>query len=294
MPIHKAFHMEMQHAFTMNATQVWFSLYSGAFDPMSLQIVALFDEIAAGLEYYEVIDNTPTRESFSKVVERIKFLQKRSTIFPDGSALTASYQGTDFGLETLYDLVGWIFSVTGNTPGDATAANYYYPLIVLYCQWCRTLCGKVEKEPQMVQITWFPQGSTIRVCIGGNLDRPKKLRKDIARTNRFGMLLAHGLAQEDEMEKRYTDDGGQLIGHCAETFPMLFIKSLKDKVTLPDVRGVAVKPFEALGEGVANKFAVPDTVPLRQQLLEDPCKNCKVVLPRLGSINLDHFNILNL
>jgi hypothetical protein len=43
--------------------------------PMSLQIVALFDEIAAGLEYYEVIDNTPTRESFSKVVERIKFLQ---------------------------------------------------------------------------------------------------------------------------------------------------------------------------------------------------------------------------
>lgn len=278
MPIHQAFHMEMQHAFTMNATQ----------------IVALFDEIAAGLEYYEVIDNTPTRQSFPKVVERIKFLQKRSTIFPDGSALTASYQGMDFGLETLYDLVGWIFSVTGNTPADATAANYYYPLIVLYCQWCRTLCGKVEKEPQMVQITWFPQGSAIRVCIGGNLDRPKKLRKDIARMNRFGMLLAHGLAQEDEVEKRYTDDGGQLIGHCAETFPMLFIKSLKDKVTLPDVRGVAVKPFEALGEGVANKFAVPDTVPLRQQLLEDPCKNCKVVLPRLGSINLDHFNILNL
>jgi hypothetical protein len=75
MPIHQAFHMEMQHAFTMNATQVWFSLYSGAFDPMSLQIVALFDEIAAGLEYYEVIDNTPTRQSFPKVVERIKFLQ---------------------------------------------------------------------------------------------------------------------------------------------------------------------------------------------------------------------------
>lgn len=65
-------------------------------------------------------------------------------------------------------------------------------------------------------------------------------------------------------------------------------------MTLPDVRGVAVKPFEALGEGVANKFAVPDTVELRKQLLEDPCKNCKVVLPRLGSINLDHFNILNL
>lgn len=65
-------------------------------------------------------------------------------------------------------------------------------------------------------------------------------------------------------------------------------------MTLPDARGVAVKPFEALDDGLANKFAVPDTEALRKQLLEDPCKNCQVVLPRLGSINLDHFSILNL
>lgn len=75
MPIHKAFHMEMQTAFTMNATQVWFSPYSRAFDPISLQIVALFDDITARFDHYEVINNAPTRQSFSKVVERIKTLQ---------------------------------------------------------------------------------------------------------------------------------------------------------------------------------------------------------------------------
>lgn len=278
MSIHKAFHKEMQDASIMSETQ----------------IVTLFDDINTRLNEYEVINDTPTRESFSKVVGRIKTLQQRSSVFPDGNALTVSYQGTNFELETLFDLVGWIFSVTGNTPEDATAANYYYPLVILYCQWCRTLCGKVEKEPQMVQITWFPQGSIKRVCIGSNLDRPKKPRKDAARMNRFNMLLADELAEDDEQETHYTGDGGQLIGHCAETFPMLFIKSLKDQVTLSDARGVAVKPFKALNDVLANKFAIPDTEALRRELLEDPCNNCQVVLPRLGNINLDNFSILNL
>jgi hypothetical protein len=52
---------------------------------------------------------------------------------------------------------------------------------------------------------------------------------------------------------------------------------------LADARGVAVKPFEALGDEVANKFDVPNTE-LRITLLEDPCANCKIVLPRLPKI----------
>jgi hypothetical protein len=64
-------------------------------------------------------------------------------------------------------------------------------------------------------------------------------------------------------------------------------------VILADARGVAVKPFEALGDEVANKFDVPNTE-LRITLLEDPCANCKIVLPRLGNINLNNFSVLNL
>jgi hypothetical protein len=277
MSIHQAFHKEMKDAFKLDAKK----------------IVELFDDINARLDYYEVINDLPTHESFSKVVERIKKLQERKSVFPDGDPLVVSYQGTDFELETLFDLVGWIFSVTGQIPKDATAANYYYPLVILYCQWCRTLSANSKKEPQMVQITWFSQGSTKRVCIGSNLDKPKKPRKDAARTKRFDRLLKDDLAREDERQKSYVGDGGQLIGHCAETFPALFIKSLGNKVMLADARGVAVKPFEALGDEVANKFEVPNTE-LRITLLEDPCANCKIVLPRLGNINLNNFSVLNL
>ncbi|KAG1780744.1 hypothetical protein EV702DRAFT_1080530 [Suillus placidus] len=300
MPIHQAFHRDMPDAFNLDRAGVWFSLCCGAFDPISLQIVALFDDINTRRDHYEVINDEPTRESFPKVVERIKTLHTHarsrdlSSIFPEGAALTVSYQGTNFELETLFDLVGWIFSVTGKTPDDATPANYYYPLVILYSQWCRTLCAKIEKEPQMVQITWFPQESIKRVCLGSNLDRPKKLRKDAARLKRFTMLHTDGLAEEAELVDHYTGDGGQLIGHCAETFPMLFVKSLGNTVTMTDVKGVAVKPFAALADGLPDKFAVPNTHELRTTLLEDPCDNCKVVLPRLGHINLDNFSIHNL
>ncbi|KAG1818744.1 uncharacterized protein BJ212DRAFT_1298788 [Suillus subaureus] len=198
---------------------------------------------------------------------------------------------TNFELETLFDLVGWIFSVAGHIPEDATTANYYYPLVILYCQWCRTLCNNKGKEPQMVQITWFLQEGTKRVCIGSNMDRPKSARKEIARTTRFNMLSRDGLVLGYERHLPYTGDGGQLIGHCAETFPMLFIKSLGNKVTLADARGIAVKPFQALDAGMPNKLDVPDTQTLRRDLLEDPCDNCEVVLPRLGNINPDHFSV---
>jgi hypothetical protein len=41
-----------------------FPLYSGTFDPIFLQIVELFDDINARLDYYEVINDLPTRELF--------------------------------------------------------------------------------------------------------------------------------------------------------------------------------------------------------------------------------------
>lgn len=56
MSIHQAFHKEMKDAFKLDAKK----------------IVELFDDINARLDYYEVINDLPTHESFSKVVERIK------------------------------------------------------------------------------------------------------------------------------------------------------------------------------------------------------------------------------
>ncbi|KAG2038180.1 hypothetical protein BDR03DRAFT_999527 [Suillus americanus] len=280
MAMHQAFLMDMQAAFALNRAG----------------ILTLFKDIRDRLDDYGVINNNLTRASFPSVVQGIEALQN-VIVYPVRAALTVNYQGTNFELKTLFDLVGWIFSVTGQIPEDATAANYYYPLVILYCQWCRTLCANEEKEPQMVQITWFIQGleGTKRVCIGSALDRPGPGRKNAARINRFEKLLQYELAEEGERHESYVGDGGQLIGHCAETFPVLFIHSLGNQVALADVRGVAVKPFSALNDRLPNKFHIPNTVVLRDELLADPCRNCKVVLPRLGNdLNLDNFSVLNL
>ncbi|KAG1818752.1 uncharacterized protein BJ212DRAFT_1479731 [Suillus subaureus] len=264
MPIHQAFLRDMQVAFNLSRTQ----------------IVTLFKDIRDKPNDYGVIDNAPPHASFPSVVERIETLLGMNSIFPNGAALTVSYQGTNFEFETPFDLVGWILSVTGHIPEDVTTANYYYPLVILYCQWCRTLCAREKKEAKMVQITWYTQGGTKRVCLGSSLDRPKGERKEIARTRRFNMLSRDRLALGYERHLPYSGDGGQPIGHCAETFPILFIKSLGEEVTLPDARGIAVKPLEALNAGMPNKFDVPDTETLRKDLLEDPCDNCEVVLLR--------------
>ncbi|KAG2365626.1 hypothetical protein BDR07DRAFT_1549141 [Suillus spraguei] len=271
MSIHEAFHETMEKDIEFDAAK----------------IMELFDKIKDNLNYHEVINNILTRNSFPNVVERIKYLRDKSTAFLD-KQLTVSYQGMDCKFETLFDLVGWIFSVTGLIPDDATAADYYHPLVILYGQWCQTLLGKKDKQPQVVQITWFTQESIKRVCLGSSLDKPKKARKDSAREN---ILVPTGLAKEDERNKSYMPgDEGQLIGHCAETFPALLIKLLGNKVALADVGGVAVKPFEALK--VEDKLAIPDMA-VRKKLLENPCANCKVILLRLGNINLDNFSTNN-
>jgi len=277
MPIYPVFGIDMQVAFNFSR---------GA-------IVELFRNIRDSPDIYEVINDDSTRMSFPNVVERIENLL--DNIFPADTGLTVSYQGTEFNLESLFDLVGWIFSVTGEVPADATAANYYYPLVILYCKWCWTLCVHRWRVPQMVQITWFTQGTTKRVCLGSNLDRPGQPRKNAARRRRFDMLLTDRLAEEDERNWSYLHFGGQLIGHCAETFPALFIKSLGDVVTLENARGIAVKPIRALINGLPNKLHVPNTFAMRRDLLANPCPNCQRVLSRLEKdINLANFRVANL
>ncbi|KAG1720008.1 hypothetical protein EDB19DRAFT_1779732 [Suillus lakei] len=282
MSIHQAFHKEMKDAFVLNRAG----------------IETLFNDIVTRPDYLNIINHVATRQSLSEVVKKIEALGKRNNIFPPDPPLTLSvnYQGAKFDLETVFDLVGFIFSVTGGIAADATPANYYYPLVILYCKWCRTLAGdNAGKEPGMVQITWFTQGETKRVCLGGNLDKPKNVRKEAARIRRFDMLVSNGLALGSEKNTSYVDVGGQLIGHCAETFPVLFIQWLRDQLTLKEIRGVAVKPFKVLDDAVTDKFAVPDTDQKREELLADPCDNCQKVIPRVGAgIDLNRFSVYNL
>ena len=58
--------------------------------------------------------------------------------------MTINYQGNLLRHETLFNLVGWIFSVAGTSPEGAGRSNYYYPLAALYHRVCCLACGEYD------------------------------------------------------------------------------------------------------------------------------------------------------
>ncbi|KAF9222765.1 hypothetical protein BS17DRAFT_180693 [Gyrodon lividus] len=231
-----------------------------------------------------------TNTSFPEVVNAIHGL------LPDvllAGPLPVNYQGAIFNLETMFDLVGWIFSVTGANPANANVTNYFYPLIVLYCHFCARLASN-RRQPYMVQITWFTQGGTGRVILGSNLDNVPT--KEEVRVRRAQMLVSRQLATSDN-ETHGELVNGNKAGHCAETFPMLFINRLATPANpqppfLASANGFAAKPKLVLGRD--DRLVFPVEAAERQQVLADPCSDfCQHLIPRVG-ITLAHFSINNL
>lgn len=128
---------------------------------------------------------------------------------------------------TVLDLVGWIISVSGPAPSDAERETYYYPLCGLYAYFCRTLLGIKKREPQMIQLTYFQQGTTKRAVLGANLDKPPNDVKDRIQRARNAQMVTAGLIVPNQASG--VDQAGgaapQKYGHCAETFCFLFVKS---------------------------------------------------------------------
>ena len=151
-------------------------------------------------------------------------------------SLTVDYQGNKFELRTLYDILGWIFSVVGNVPvvPVATRENYYYPLMMIARVFSAKLISNT-KAPDVWMVMWFKQmvndKQVTRVVLGATLDDPlrnvkeetKDFRKDV-------MKKAHVLFWRDGTPAPMQDQEprgvvGQDFGHCAESYPLLFICS---------------------------------------------------------------------
>ncbi|KAF9219632.1 hypothetical protein BS17DRAFT_769962 [Gyrodon lividus] len=254
-------------------------------------------DLNAGNNTYGVITTNGTNTSFPAVVKAINDLLKPpfpSILLP--TPLAVNYQGATFNLETMFDLVGWIFSVTGANPANPDVTNYFYPLIVLYCHFCSKLASN-GKQPQMVQITWFTQDGIGRVVLGSNLDRIKPTAtKEEVRVRRAQKLVARQLAIDND-ETHSNLINSNKAGHCAETFPILFINSLATRADpqppiLASCRGFAAKPAAVLDK--VDKLVFPTEVGERQQMLADPCDDfCQQLIPRAG-ITTTQFSVDNL
>ncbi|KAH7928816.1 hypothetical protein BV22DRAFT_170524 [Leucogyrophana mollusca] len=254
------------------------------------KILDFFDRVTAqpGPRGYDV--EAGSQKSLDAVVLSIHKLVKETTsqksIFLD-PPLSVTYQKTEFKLETIFELVGWIFSVTGTSPSNANRNNYYYPLAALYCVFWRRLTEKttidppLKHDPNMVQMTWFTQGGKTRICISSTLDGiGLKPFKDAAQLRRQDDLIKSTLLPKEYKNKTLVETPNpQMFGHCAETAPFLFIQSIVKEVTASTAEGFALKPKLIL----PDKYKEPyDYARLDYRVLRPPCENCSYLVPRLG------------
>ena len=149
-------------------------------------------------------------------------------------SLTVDYQGNKFELRTLYDIVGWIFSVVGNVPIGATRENYFYPLMMIARVFSTKLISN-KKAPDVWMVMWFKlkinNRLVTRVILGATLDAPPQIVKEETKDFRKEVLKkAQVLFWRDGVlppmqVQEPSGIVGQDFGHCAESYPLLFICS---------------------------------------------------------------------
>lgn len=276
------------------------------------EIIALFQRFAANEDRYGVQEEA--RGYMESAVSMIKTIHERYKKDPrlnpgytvDG--LIVGYQGNEFKLQTLYDIVGWIFSVVGNVPNGATRENYYYALMMIAYIFCTklipatTIEGK-QKEirsmaPDVWSVMWFNQKvnnrPVTRVLLGATLDDPpgniknkaKEFRKDLLRKE--GILVWRDGTPLPTQKWGPRGIVGRDFGNCAETYPLLFICSLaKDRSEAFEIRGSA-EGLAALAPALYDA-SVPEITPYRDAKgkvnpkIMRPCTNCACLMGELGN-----------
>ncbi|ETN38246.1 uncharacterized protein HMPREF1541_06277 [Cyphellophora europaea CBS 101466] len=68
----------------------------------------------------------------------------------------AVLDGKQLPVRTLFDVLGWILSVTAKPDGGkATQNNFYLPLLALFGKWCWALLPDKTSQPNMIHISWM-------------------------------------------------------------------------------------------------------------------------------------------
>ncbi|KAF7790372.1 hypothetical protein EIP86_001327 [Pleurotus ostreatoroseus] len=267
------------------------------------QMLDLFDKIKANPATYGM--QVKARDNVSAVVDKIRDMIDNYQVFMD-SPLQAYYQDKSFDHYTVFDLIGWLFSVCGDSPSEASRSNYYYPLSALFSVFSRLAASDGNDEPQMVQVTWFTQtvgqSAITRAVVGANLDDnagEHRDEKDSTRTARAQMFVDVGLLDQskidDSLVKAPSASGSgpkrrafaQLYGHCAETYPFLYLQSVQSQIPqLQAAAGLALRTTDLLpsNSSIPLDYAEADVI----AAITNPCANCTDLIQKL-KLNYDNF-----
>ncbi|KDR74272.1 hypothetical protein GALMADRAFT_280292 [Galerina marginata CBS 339.88] len=280
-------------------------------------IIKKFDNFVNKADLYAVQEEA--RDYMKPAVSAIEAIYNRYKTEPEQhpgyiedsssllSRLSVPYQSNKFDLRTLYDIVAWILSVVGPVPSIATRDNYYYPLMMIGYVFCAKLipARKVTKKlnpgpPEVWSVMWFEQIinklPVKRVVVGANLDKPGKSTKDDAKEFRKALLDASNIldwSQKHSVMQLRRGLTSQDFGHCAETYPLLFICSLghagQEATTIQrSVEGLAAKA-PLLYTKTTAKIALYEEAKGVKHALMNPCLNCEWLLGYGEGFQISHF-----
>jgi hypothetical protein len=151
--------------------------------------------------------------------------------------MTIPLEGVNLPQYTLFDLLGYCMAravlfdpVEDFGPKPRTAANFYLPLLSLYCRWSQTLID--ETPPSMHSVTWVENSKEvpIKIVLGSTIPSDGKRTK--VQEGRLVRIVTASAVKgkaltvtgKDAYPMKLDPKTGemvksvfQLFGHCSET-----------------------------------------------------------------------------
>ena len=112
-------------------------------------------------------------QSAASIILTLAYKEPPLSYSPSHPDIGLTFQDTNLPINTTFDVLGWLLSVTSQPLPNATAVDFYLPLVALYARWCRVLAGPdVKLAPPMVHIAWFQDAQrSTAVLLGSTIGK---------------------------------------------------------------------------------------------------------------------------
>jgi len=229
-------------------------------------------------------------ENFSDPAAPLKVFTKQQGSIQVLDPKTFQYADNKITLYTVYDLLGYLLSVIGPAPVEATRENYYIPLLAAYSKQCSEFAGNIKRAPYMTQITYFDKlaeetpallsidvpddlskAPDLNTALGASIGGPPQIKRAVQEA-RYTFIQTYSGVTLPGPDVSLIDGipKGQRFGHCAETYPLTLLLSGRkmDPGLVACFSGLALET-EAVQDMSDYKL---------EALLEhmrNPCQNCQ-------------------
>ena len=155
--------------------------------------------------------------------------ENATTFDPQKDGIGFSFEGVHLPDNTVFDMLGWLLSVTNIPAAGAEPRTWYLQLLTLYARWCIVLAGNKDGIPPMVHISWFPGAKSPKVVLlGSTIGKIPDITRG-PKTASFKAMTIINERQRYMTEAGFVSQKGQEVdiknavdgkgfGICAETF----------------------------------------------------------------------------